>query len=178
MAGKRRNVVLHFDLNRTVLMSDAAGGRTMENTVDYLLSECTWGYVHPQKPTEVRACPSISVRDAMRRDVVVFDIDTVDGVCVSSCQWVCVSDASSIEPPTGGVSSVAVDGKDVAVKLITYKQFVDDSHPYQSLQSTSGSTIEQIKAFNKCVVLASGFSSSSVPPKSLCVFFCLFVLLI
>lgn len=49
-----RRVVLHFDLNRTVLMSDAAGGRSMENTVDYLLSECTWGYVHPQRPSEVR----------------------------------------------------------------------------------------------------------------------------
>ena len=49
---KRRNVVLHFDLNRTVLMSDAAGGRTMENTVNYLLSECTWGYVNPFVPFE------------------------------------------------------------------------------------------------------------------------------
>ncbi|GLD97756.1 hypothetical protein PINS_up006453 [Pythium insidiosum] len=45
----RRRVVLHFDLNRTILMSDAAGGRTMENTVNYLLSECTWGYRHPQQ---------------------------------------------------------------------------------------------------------------------------------
>jgi hypothetical protein len=53
MATTRRNVVLHFDLNRTVLMSDAAGGRTMENTVDYLLSECSWGYVHPQQPSKV-----------------------------------------------------------------------------------------------------------------------------
>lgn len=36
---------VHFDLNRTVLMSDAVGGRSMENTVNYLLAECTWGYV-------------------------------------------------------------------------------------------------------------------------------------
>ncbi|KAL7693447.1 hypothetical protein Plhal304r1_c004g0017701 [Plasmopara halstedii] len=43
MASNRRRVVLHFDLNRTILMSDAAGGRTMEDTVNYLLSECTWG---------------------------------------------------------------------------------------------------------------------------------------
>ncbi|KAJ0397046.1 hypothetical protein P43SY_010030 [Pythium insidiosum] len=48
----RRRVVLHFDLNRTILMSDAAGGRTMENTVNYLLSECTWGYRHPQRPEQ------------------------------------------------------------------------------------------------------------------------------
>ncbi|CAI5737156.1 unnamed protein product [Peronospora destructor] len=32
-------------------MSDAAG-RTMENTVNYLLSECTWGYVNPLPPFE------------------------------------------------------------------------------------------------------------------------------
>lgn len=62
----RRSVVLHFDLNRTVLMSDAAGGRTMENTVDYLLSECTWGYVHPHKPSEVccimlQSCQPVSI---------------------------------------------------------------------------------------------------------------------
>ncbi|CAH0479614.1 unnamed protein product [Peronospora belbahrii] len=49
---KRRNVVLYFDLNRTILMSDVAGGRTIENTVNYLLSECTWGYVNPLRPSE------------------------------------------------------------------------------------------------------------------------------
>ncbi|CAI5714532.1 unnamed protein product [Peronospora destructor] len=44
---RRRNVVLYFDLNRTFVMSDAAGSRTIENAVNYLLSECTWGYVNP-----------------------------------------------------------------------------------------------------------------------------------
>lgn len=52
MARRAQNVVLHFDLNRTVLMSDAAGGRTMENTVNYLLSETTWGYVNPTDSNE------------------------------------------------------------------------------------------------------------------------------
>uniref|UniRef100_M4B9G3 Uncharacterized protein n=1 Tax=Hyaloperonospora arabidopsidis (strain Emoy2) TaxID=559515 RepID=M4B9G3_HYAAE len=46
VTGNRQRVVLHFDINRTILMSDAAGGRTMENTVNYLLSECTWGYAN------------------------------------------------------------------------------------------------------------------------------------
>lgn len=104
MATKRRNVVLHFDLNRTVLMSDAAGGRTMENTVNYLLSECTWGHA-------------------------------------GADSWVCVSESSSIEPPASPV--------DVAGPLITYKQFVDDAHPYQSLQGDDKAAIDQIKAFNK-----------------------------
>ncbi|KAF1319687.1 hypothetical protein FI667_g12942, partial [Globisporangium splendens] len=134
MATSRRNVVLHFDLNRTVLMSDAAGGRTMENTVDYLLSECSWGYVHPQQPSK----------------------------------WVCVSEASSIEPPAGGVASVAVDGESVAVPLITYKQFVDDSHPYESLNASGGRTIEQIKALNKAAkkqrtALQSAFTGGDGP---------------
>lgn len=57
-AATPRRVVLHFDLNRTVLMSDAAGGRTMENTVDYLLSECTWGVVDAQNPAKVRSFAS------------------------------------------------------------------------------------------------------------------------
>lgn len=47
-----KRVILHFDLNRTVLMSDAVGGRSMENTINYLLTECCWGYVDER--TEVR----------------------------------------------------------------------------------------------------------------------------
>ncbi|KAG6608899.1 uncharacterized protein IUM83_12902 [Phytophthora cinnamomi] len=122
MATKRRSVVLHFDLNRTVLMSDAAGGRTMENTVDYLLSECSWGYVSPSNPLE----------------------------------WVCVSTASSIDPPTTTTPNVA--------KLITYKQFVDDAHPYQSLASAAGGDVDHIKAVNKAAkkkrtALQSAFTS-------------------
>ncbi|KAE8910178.1 hypothetical protein PF005_g18802 [Phytophthora fragariae] len=127
MATKRRSVVLHFDLNRTVLMSDAAGGRTMENTVDYLLSECTWGYVSPSSPSE----------------------------------WVCVSDASSIEPPSSDIKNVA--------KLITYKQFVDDAHPYQSLATAAGSDIDHIKAVNKAAkkkrtALQSAFTGGDNAP--------------
>ncbi|EGZ23058.1 hypothetical protein PHYSODRAFT_310646 [Phytophthora sojae] len=127
MASKRRSVVLHFDLNRTVLMSDAAGGRTMENTVDYLLSECTWGYVNPSSPSE----------------------------------WVCVSDASSIEPPSADAHNVA--------KLITYKQFVDDAHPYQCLATAAGSDIDHIKAVNKAAkkkrtALQSAFTGGDNAP--------------
>lgn len=73
---------------------------------------------------------------------------------VCHTQWVCVSEASSIEPPTGGVASVALeDGKSVAVPLITYKQFVDDAYPYKSLErdAVADGSIEQIKAFNKYV---------------------------
>ncbi|RHY36273.1 hypothetical protein DYB30_013663 [Aphanomyces astaci] len=40
-----KKLVLHFDLNRTILMSDVAGGRSMENTLNYLLAECTYGQV-------------------------------------------------------------------------------------------------------------------------------------
>ncbi|RLN93876.1 hypothetical protein BBJ28_00016139, partial [Nothophytophthora sp. Chile5] len=124
--GKRSSVVLHFDLNRTVLMSDAAGGRTMENTVDYLLSECTWGYVNPQRPSE----------------------------------WVCVSDASSIVPPSV---------KTGQPPLISYKQFVDDAHPYQSLATAAGSDIDQIKAVNKAAkkkrtALQSAFTGGEDAP--------------
>jgi hypothetical protein len=127
MATKRRSVVLHFDLNRTVLMSDAAGGRTMENTVDYLLSECTWGYVAPNSPSD----------------------------------WVCVSEASSITPPTMATPNAA--------KLISYKQFVDDNHPYQSLASVSGSDIDHIKAVNKAAkkkrtALQSAFTGGDNAP--------------
>nr|CCA23940.1 conserved hypothetical protein [Albugo laibachii Nc14] len=38
--------ILHFDLNRTILMSDTSGSRSIEDTVNYLLAECIWGYVN------------------------------------------------------------------------------------------------------------------------------------
>ena len=41
----RSTFLYHFDLNRTILMSDAIGGRNMENIVNYLLSECIMGNV-------------------------------------------------------------------------------------------------------------------------------------
>ncbi|KAF1790312.1 hypothetical protein GQ600_18223 [Phytophthora cactorum] len=107
-------------------MSDAAGGRTMENTVDYLLSECSWGYVNPNRPSE----------------------------------WICVSGASSIEPPAAETNGH---------KLITYKQFVDDAHPYQSLAAAQGRDIDQIKAVNKAAkkkrtALQSAFTGGEDAP--------------
>lgn len=63
--------------------------------------------------------------------------DELTGACTR--QWVCVSEASSIAPPPAAEQP-----------LITYKQFVDDAHPYKSLQGADGGSIEQIKAYNKC----------------------------
>ncbi|KAI9895701.1 hypothetical protein PsorP6_010377 [Peronosclerospora sorghi] len=106
-----RSVVLHLDLNRTVLMSDAAGGRTLEDTVNYLLSECTWGYVHPSHPSK----------------------------------WHCVSDVASMAPP------VLAPRATLATRLITYKQFVDDAYPYQTIADAldDESDRERIHAHNR-----------------------------
>ena len=41
----RRAVVLHFDINRTILMSDSAGRRSIRGVVSYLLAELCWGRV-------------------------------------------------------------------------------------------------------------------------------------
>ncbi|OQR84867.1 hypothetical protein ACHHYP_12572 [Achlya hypogyna] len=105
-----KKLVLHFDLNRTIVMSDVAGGRSMENTLNYLLSECTYG--------------------------------RVDGN-----QWVCVSKEPSLAPP--------------APSLVTYKKFVDDMYPYNSM---AVGAMEDVKAFNKSqkkqrTALQSAFTS-------------------
>jgi hypothetical protein len=34
---------LHFDINKSIIMSDAGSGRSMDQTLSSLLSECTWG---------------------------------------------------------------------------------------------------------------------------------------
>ena len=40
-----KKIYLHFDLNRTILMSDSAGGRSMGDTVNYLLAEVCYGSI-------------------------------------------------------------------------------------------------------------------------------------
>ncbi|KDO28550.1 hypothetical protein SPRG_06408 [Saprolegnia parasitica CBS 223.65] len=105
-----KKLVLHFDLNRTIVMSDVAGGRSMENTLNYLLSECTYG--------------------------------RVDGN-----EWVCVSKEPSLAAPSPS--------------LVTYKKFVDQLYPYNSMASGA---MEDVKAFNKSqkkqrTALQSAFTS-------------------
>jgi hypothetical protein len=34
---------LHFDINKSIIMTDVSSGRSMEQTLNSLLSECTWG---------------------------------------------------------------------------------------------------------------------------------------
>eukprot|EP00942_MAST-04A_sp_MAST-4A-sp1_P004977 g4977.t1 len=50
----KKIIYLNFDLNRTVLMSDAAGGRSMDDTVNYLLSEISYGKVEKNDENTAR----------------------------------------------------------------------------------------------------------------------------
>lgn len=34
---------LHFDINKSIIMTDVSSGRSMDQTLNSLLSECTWG---------------------------------------------------------------------------------------------------------------------------------------
>lgn len=43
-AAEKRPVVLHLDLNRTVLMSDAAAGRDVRDTLNYIVADSVWGH--------------------------------------------------------------------------------------------------------------------------------------
>ncbi|KAJ1414022.1 hypothetical protein B484DRAFT_454941 [Ochromonadaceae sp. CCMP2298] len=50
----RARLVLHFDVNKTILMSDDASGRTIDQTLNSLLTECTWGIADLSKPRSQR----------------------------------------------------------------------------------------------------------------------------
>ena len=43
----KARLVLHFDINKTILMSDAAQGANTDFMVNMLLSECAWGRLEP-----------------------------------------------------------------------------------------------------------------------------------
>lgn len=52
MAAERKmkaRMCLHFDINKTIIMSDVVSGRTMTETLSSLLSECTWGLCEPKE---------------------------------------------------------------------------------------------------------------------------------
>lgn len=43
----KARLILHFDINKTVLMSDKAQGASTDHMVNVLLSECAWGRLEP-----------------------------------------------------------------------------------------------------------------------------------
>lgn len=44
-ASEKPHLVLHFDINKTVILLDPVSGQTAENILQSALSECTWGRV-------------------------------------------------------------------------------------------------------------------------------------
>lgn len=42
-AASKAHLILHFDLNKTILISDKAQGASQHHMVNVLLSECVWG---------------------------------------------------------------------------------------------------------------------------------------
>ena len=43
----KARLILHFDINKTLLMSDKAQGANTDHIVNVLLSECVWGRLEP-----------------------------------------------------------------------------------------------------------------------------------
>lgn len=38
-------LILHFDLNKTVVPSDIAGGKSLEDVLNNVVAECAWGII-------------------------------------------------------------------------------------------------------------------------------------
>ena len=43
-------LILHFDINKTVICSDPVSGVDMDMMINSILTECCWGYI--DEPTE------------------------------------------------------------------------------------------------------------------------------
>ena len=43
----KARLVLHFDINKTIIMTDKAQGSDMNQMLNMLLSECAWGRLEP-----------------------------------------------------------------------------------------------------------------------------------
>lgn len=71
-AVQRRRLVLHFDINKTLIMFDTVSGKSLENVVNALLADYVWGY--------------LVQKDGMEGEHIAYD-------------WVRVSRQPSVEPP-------------------------------------------------------------------------------
>lgn len=49
-----QRLCLHFDINKTIIMSDIGAGRDLLGTINSLLSECTWGLYSADKHKHLR----------------------------------------------------------------------------------------------------------------------------
>lgn len=49
-----QQLCVHFDINKTIILSDASSGKGFLASVQSLLSECCWGYFRSDKPKEER----------------------------------------------------------------------------------------------------------------------------
>lgn len=51
----QKRVILHFDINKTIIISDQASGVSTYDMINSLLTECVWGYIiDPSKSRESR----------------------------------------------------------------------------------------------------------------------------
>ena len=62
----KARLVLHFDINKTIIMTDKAQESDMDQMLNMLLSECAWGRLEPG-PTWVPVGRLATDRYAMQR---------------------------------------------------------------------------------------------------------------
>ena len=41
----RRRLILHFDVNGTIIMTDTAGGKNLDAMINRVIADCAWGQV-------------------------------------------------------------------------------------------------------------------------------------
>jgi hypothetical protein len=95
---KGRLLVLHFDINKTILMADPVSGCTIDDMVNSLLTECIWGVVNKDK---VRYKDRDSDRDIVRDDtnLSVDEKEIERSPQFTLEDWTMVSSVPSMLPP-------------------------------------------------------------------------------
>jgi hypothetical protein len=130
MSSPKARLILHIDVNKTLVMSDVAGGKSMENILNESIADLVWGKVH-----------QVSVSDVEEREE--------PGVCLKRCpkdqslwQWTLTYTDLSTQRPTSD---------DEFEQLRTFHDFVENVlYPYH--RTTGMRNIEEsekIYAYNQ-----------------------------
>ncbi|CAM9254349.1 unnamed protein product [Laminaria digitata] len=105
LRSKGTRLVLHLDLNQTIIMVDPAGGKTQSQVLNGILAEICWGYVD---------------RDRGGADGTWLWCQGVSGMCVLRYKH-----PPSPEPPSRANPRLGRRGKE-ALPMLTYSDFLEE----------------------------------------------------
>merc|ERR1719242_2069419 len=92
LSKSNKHLMLHFDINKTIVMSDAVQNKALKGVINDVLAECSWGTVCKanQCPADYHFDPSFIINDSVWMPSSPYSITPIrpnEGL-VSFIEWI------------------------------------------------------------------------------------------